>query len=119
MSRSAGALAAAAQLAVAELAAAAIPGARGPVAGAVQQIIHTTPGPAVDAGVALAETADKALLKAGFVGASIAAGARATRDHDRHRRRLLRGRPHGADAAGRSHGHRRGRRSASRARPAA
>jgi DMSO/TMAO reductase YedYZ molybdopterin-dependent catalytic subunit len=75
MSRAAGALAAAAQLAVAELAAAALPGARGPVAGAVRRIIDTTPGPAVDVGVAMVETADKALLKTGFVGGSIAAGA--------------------------------------------
>jgi DMSO/TMAO reductase YedYZ molybdopterin-dependent catalytic subunit len=71
-------IAVAAQLAGGELAAAAIPGARGPVLGLVQQLIHTTPGPAVDAGVATVETADKALLKAGVVAGSLAAGALAS-----------------------------------------
>src|SRR5437868_3976632 len=70
-----GALTAAMQLATGELAAALLPGARGPVVGAAQRLIHMTPGPAVDVGVATAQTADKILLKAGVVAGSMAAGA--------------------------------------------
>src|SRR3954452_836294 len=70
-----GALTAAMQLATAELVAAALPGARGPVVGAAQRLIHMTPGPAVDAGVATAQTADKIVLKSGVVAGTIAAGA--------------------------------------------
>src|SRR2546423_11519058 len=58
-----GALTAAMQLATAELAAALLPGARGPVGGTAQRLIHMPPGPAVDVGVATAQTADKVLLR--------------------------------------------------------
>src|SRR4051812_32449637 len=71
----AGAIAAAAQLAASELAAAVLPGARGPIAGLVQQTIHATPGPAVDAGIAMAQSADKALLRAAAVVEALALGA--------------------------------------------
>ncbi|MEA2430069.1 MAG: hypothetical protein QOI19_542 [Thermoleophilaceae bacterium] len=70
-----GALTAAMQLAAGELAAALLPGARGPVMGAVQRLIHTTPGPALDIGVATAQTADKILLKTGVAAGSMATGA--------------------------------------------
>jgi DMSO/TMAO reductase YedYZ molybdopterin-dependent catalytic subunit len=73
--RAAGAVAAAVQLAAGELAAALLPGARGPIAGLVQQTIHTTPGPAVDAAIALVESADKALLRTAAVVESLAVGA--------------------------------------------
>src|SRR3954451_19136639 len=72
-----GALAAAMQLAAGELAAALLRGARGPVVGGAQRLIHMTPGPAVDVGVATAQTADKILLKTGVAAGSIAAGAAA------------------------------------------
>ena len=70
-----GSLAAAAGLAGGELAAALVPGARGPVAGLVQRLIHMTPGPAVDFGVATARSADKLLLRTSVVAGWTAVGA--------------------------------------------
>jgi DMSO/TMAO reductase YedYZ molybdopterin-dependent catalytic subunit len=70
-----GALTAAMQLAAGELVAALLPGARGPLIGAVQRLIHMTPGPALDVGVATAQSADKILLKTGVAAGSMAAGA--------------------------------------------
>ena len=62
-------------MAVGELMAAFRPAARGPVAGLVQRMIDTTPGPAVDFGVATVQTADKLLLRATVVAGCLGAGA--------------------------------------------
>src|SRR3954468_16656650 len=70
-----GALDAAMLLAVGELMAAFGPAARGPVAGLVQRLIDTTPGPAVDFGVATVQTADKLLLRATVIAGCLGAGA--------------------------------------------
>src|SRR5436190_154856 len=70
-----GALDAAMLLAAAELAAAFGREARGPVAGLVQRVIDTTPGPMVDFGVATVQTADKLLLRATVIAECLALGA--------------------------------------------
>src|SRR4051812_35614299 len=70
-----GALDAAMLLATGELLAALRPAARGPVAGLVQRVIDTTPGPAVDFGIATVRTADKLLLRATVVAGCLGAGA--------------------------------------------
>ena len=62
-------------LAAGELGAALLPDARGPVAALVQRMIDTTPGPAVDFGVATVQTADKLLLRATVVAGLLGAGA--------------------------------------------
>jgi DMSO/TMAO reductase YedYZ molybdopterin-dependent catalytic subunit len=71
-----GALDAATLLAAGELVAALLPGdRRGPIAALVKRTIDTTPGPALDFGVATLETADKLLLRAAVVAECAALGA--------------------------------------------
>src|SRR5205814_9247500 len=70
-----GALDAAMLLAAGELAAAFVQRARGPVAGLVQRVIDTTPGPMVDFGVATVQTADKILLRTTVIAECLALGA--------------------------------------------
>src|SRR4051812_50211836 len=71
-----GALDAATLLAAGELFAALLPGDRGgPIAALVKRTIDTTPGPALDFGVATLETADKLLLRATVVAECAALGA--------------------------------------------
>lgn len=70
-----GALDAATLLAGGELVAALLPLPRGPVAALVQRMIDTSPGPAVDFGVATLETADKLALRATVIAGCMAAGA--------------------------------------------
>src|SRR4051812_31106338 len=71
-----GALDAATLLAAGELFAALLPGdRRGPIAALVKRTIDTTPGPALDFGVATLETADKLLLRATVVAECAALGA--------------------------------------------
>ena len=74
-----GAAAGAAQLGCGELAATLLPGARSPLSGTASALIDATPGPAVDAGVALLETRDKATIVAMLVGELLAASVAATR----------------------------------------
>jgi DMSO/TMAO reductase YedYZ molybdopterin-dependent catalytic subunit len=62
-------------LAGAELAAALLPVERGPISVLIKRLIDTTPGPALDFGVATLETADKLLLRATVIGGWVAAGA--------------------------------------------
>jgi DMSO/TMAO reductase YedYZ molybdopterin-dependent catalytic subunit len=62
-------------LAGAELGAALLPVRHGPIAALVQRMIDTTPGPAVDFGVATAESADKLLLRTTVIAGWAAAGA--------------------------------------------
>jgi DMSO/TMAO reductase YedYZ molybdopterin-dependent catalytic subunit len=62
-------------LAAGELVAALHPAARGPVASLVQRVIDTTPGPAVDFGIAIVRTADKLLLRATVIAGCLGAGA--------------------------------------------
>src|SRR3954452_559808 len=71
-----GALDAATLLAAGELVAALLPGdRRGAIAALVKRTIDTTPGPALDFGVATLETADKLLLRATVVAECAALGA--------------------------------------------
>jgi DMSO/TMAO reductase YedYZ molybdopterin-dependent catalytic subunit len=70
-----GAIDAALLLAGAELGAALLPIEHGPIAALMQHMIDTTPGPAVDFGVATAQTADKLLLRTTVIAGSMAAGA--------------------------------------------
>lgn len=74
-----GVAAAGLQLAAGELVAALLPGARSPLGGLGKATIDHTPGPLVDATVALVEDKDKPLLRggllAGFLAAGVAAGA--------------------------------------------
>src|SRR3954470_20892213 len=71
-----GALDAATLLAAGELFTALLPGDRGgPIAALVKRTIETTPGPALDFGVATLETADKLLLRATVVAECAALGA--------------------------------------------
>src|SRR5436305_3138498 len=70
-----GALDAVMLLAGAELSAALLPVERGPIAVLVKRLIDTTPGPAVDFGVATLETADKLLLRTTVIAGWMAAGA--------------------------------------------
>src|SRR3954470_19554193 len=71
-----GALDAATLLAAGELVAALLPGdRRGPIAALVKRTIDTTPGPALDFGVATLETADKLMLRATVIAGCMAAGA--------------------------------------------
>src|SRR3954463_10105382 len=71
-----GALDAATLLPAGELVAALLPGdRRGPIAALVKRTIDTTPGPALDFGVATLETADKLLLRATVVAECAALGA--------------------------------------------
>src|SRR5690349_17379092 len=62
-------------LAAAELTAALLPLEHGPIAALIKRQIDTTPGPAVDFGVATLETADKLALRATVIGGWAAAGA--------------------------------------------
>lgn len=77
-SRTAGAVAALSQLAAGELAAAVIPGARGPIDGVGKWMIDMSPGPITDIVIATAQSYDKALLRANIVGGSVAVGALAS-----------------------------------------
>src|SRR5690349_2148344 len=70
-----GVLDAAMLLAGGELAAALLPLRHGPIAALVKRMIDTTPGPAVDFGVATAQTLDKLLLRTTAVAGCMAAGA--------------------------------------------
>ncbi len=70
-----GVLAAAAQVAAGELAAAILPGARSPLTGMGRAFIDMTPGPAVDITVALLEARDKPLLMATLLGGAAGVGA--------------------------------------------
>src|SRR3954447_14066894 len=70
-----GAIDAALLLAAAELGAALLPIERGPIAVLVKRMIDTTPGPALDFGVATLETADKLMLRATVIAGFMAAGA--------------------------------------------
>lgn len=72
-----GALAAIAQLAVAELAAALLPGGRSPLTGVGAALIDASPGPGVDVVVATAESADKALLMSSLIGGWLVVGGAA------------------------------------------
>jgi DMSO/TMAO reductase YedYZ molybdopterin-dependent catalytic subunit len=74
-----GAVAGAVQLGVAELAASLLPGARSPLSGTASAMIDATPGPAIDAGIALLETRDKAVIVATLVGGLAGASVVATR----------------------------------------
>jgi len=79
-----GALAAATQLALGELAAAAIPGGQSLIAGLGRTLIDATPGPVVDIVVAAAESADKPLMRGTLVAGWVSA-AGAAAQLDRHR----------------------------------
>src|SRR4051794_36722298 len=70
-----GAIDAASLLAAGELGAALLPVERGPITAAVQRMIDTTPGPAIDLGVATLETRDKLALRMTVVAATATAGA--------------------------------------------
>ena len=70
-----GALAAATQLAVYELAASAMPQAGPPVAAVARAIIDGLPAPALEVAIALFERRDKLLLGSGVVAAHLAVGA--------------------------------------------
>src|SRR5262245_155857 len=72
-----GVAAAALQAAAGELAAALLPGARSPLGGLGKALIDHTPGPLVDATVALVEDKDKPLLRSGLLGGFLAAGVAA------------------------------------------
>lgn len=71
----AGALAGVSALAVGELVAALLPGARSPAAGLGRALIDATPGPAIDVGVALVGERNKPLMAAALTGGFGLAGA--------------------------------------------
>lgn len=82
-----GLTAAVVQLAVGELAATVLPGARSPITGTGRALIDLTPGPLVDVGVALVEDKDKPLLlgtvMSGALGTGVLAGYLSERDPGR------------------------------------
>jgi DMSO/TMAO reductase YedYZ molybdopterin-dependent catalytic subunit len=79
-----GVLAAGAQVAAGELAAAVLPGARSPVTGLGRTLIDQTPGPVVDITVALLEARDKPLLMATVLGGFAGVGSVAGQVRARH-----------------------------------
>ena len=81
-----GTAAAAVQVAVGEAAAAILPGGRSPLGSLGTALIDHTPGPLVDATVALVEDKDKPLLRAGLFAAFVMAGAAAGLAGDAGRR---------------------------------
>ena len=70
----AGLTAAVVQLAVGELTATMLPGARSPITGTGRALIDLTPGPLVDVGVGLVEDKDKPLLMGTVVSGALGAG---------------------------------------------
>lgn len=70
----AGLTAAVAQLAVGELAATVLPGARSPITGTGRALIDLTPGPLIDIGVGLVEDKDKPMLMSTVVSGALGSG---------------------------------------------
>src|SRR4051794_38225105 len=70
-----GAIDAALLLAAGELGAALLPVEHGPIAAVVKRMIDTTPGPAIDFGIATVQSADKLLLRSTVIAGCLAAGA--------------------------------------------